>query len=94
MTNSISELWYGNLDPAQNFGRGNKEIKELEKLLVYNQERLEKDLNEKGRELLDRLVECINEYVCESCHQAFYDGYCVGAKMIADALYGADKILL
>ena len=92
--NAIEQLWYGNLDPSQSFGRGNKEMRELEKLILLNQEKLGKDLNEKSRDLLDRLLACTNEYVCLNCQQAFYDGYCMGAKMTADTLYGADHVIM
>lgn len=93
MTKTIAELYNGNLVPIKNLGRFNNEIKQLETLMEKNLETLEKELSEEQKVYFSRYAGNINEYMLLSCEQAFCDGFCMGAKITAEALYGAEKII-
>lgn len=92
MTNTISELWYGNLNPVRQVGKNDSEIKNLEELISKNTKKIEALLNEKEKDFLGKYVDCINEYIALVCEQAFCNGYCLGTKITTEALVGADKI--
>ncbi|MBO5912766.1 MAG: hypothetical protein J6Q76_04770 [Clostridia bacterium] len=89
----IKELWHGNLQPVAKFGDGVRSISELERIKERNREKLLSILgNEKG-EILEKYTDCIDEYISSVCEQAFYEGFCVGAKMCSESLLGADEII-
>lgn len=92
MTNTIAQLWNGNLEPIRYLGVTNAEMKELEILMQRNLEKLEGNLNEKAKELFQKYDDCLNEYILISSEQAFCDGFCLGTKITAEALTGAERI--
>ena len=92
MTKTIAQLWNGSLEPCHNFGLKNSEIRQLEKLMLKNGENLEANLNEKERDIFLKYSDCVNEYTILIAEQAFCDGFCLGAKIITEALTGADEI--
>lgn len=91
--NIIARLWNGSVVPVRNFGEGNPEMKELERLIRSNMENLGGSLNEKERAGLTKLVDCINEYMYVANEQAFCDGFCLGTRITAEAVSGAERIL-
>ena len=52
MTNIISELWYGNIDPSLHLGENNTELKRAEKIFYKNIEKIENTSNDK--ELIEK----------------------------------------
>ena len=84
MTNIISELWYGNIDPSLHLGENNTELKRAEKIFYKNIEKIENTSNDK--ELIEKIYDSLNEYLSLMCEQAFYNGFCIGTKISAQAL--------
>ncbi len=93
MTDTIRQLWNGNLDPIRYLGLNNTEIKQLEILMQRNEENLVKRLDEGGEEILEKYHDCMSEYATLISEQAFRDGFCLGAKIVVEALSGAERIL-
>ena len=93
MTNTIANLWNGNLEPIRYLGQNSKEIKQLENLLERNQEKLEETLTEISKKLFEKYNDCMNEYILLTTEQAFCDGFCLGVKIISEALNGAEEII-
>lgn len=86
MTNTIVRLWRGDLEPVSSSGTNDPELKELERLLQRNGERLEEYLDEKGKALFEKYFDCVEEYISVLCEQAFCNGFCLGTKLAAEAL--------
>lgn len=86
MTNTIVRLWHGDLEPVSSSGTNDPELKELERLLQRNGERLEEYLDEKGKALFEKYYNCVEEYISVLCEQAFSNGFCLGTKITAEAL--------
>jgi len=86
MNNTIARLWYGDGNPARRAGQNSAEIKELEALIQRNHEKLHGSLHEQQRAILEAYHDCMDEYVCITTEQAFCDGFCLGAKLTAEAL--------
>lgn len=93
MTPTISELWHGNLEPVCHSGKNNKDIKDSFRLKNRNLEKIQEVLNDSQKELLERYSESIDELMDLLMEQAFCDGYCIGTKLIAEALTGAENLI-
>ncbi len=93
MTDTIRQLWNGNLDPIRYLGLNNTEIKQLEILMQRNEENLVKRLNEGEKVILEKYHDCMSEYHTLISEQAFCDGFCLGTKIVVEALSGAEQIL-
>ena len=57
----IKKLWYGNVSPFEQSTLGDKQLKELPKLVARNKEELDRTLTEKQQEILEKFEENINE---------------------------------
>ena len=66
----IRELWYGNVAPFEQCTRGDKQLKELLKLVARNKEELDATLTDKQKETLEKFEENMNEmhgiFICGS----------------------------
>ncbi len=90
MRETIEKIWRKQLQPYEKCGSNNEEIKALERLLQRNCEKLEKALSEKEKETLEKYNDCCNEYVDLMMEQAFCDGFCLGARIVAEAIAGTN----
>ena len=93
MLKAISQIWNGNLDPMQHLGEGNAEMKHLEDLIYRNYLKLEEALDEKEKEIFKKYNDYLTKYVLMNGEESFCDGFCLGARITAEALTGAQKIL-
>ena len=82
----IAELWYGNLAPMENSGKGNSGFQRVTHLFLRNGQALEEALKGKEKELFSRYAASESEYLSLSNEQAFRDGFSVGVKLVAEAL--------
>lgn len=93
MSNIIAQLYRGQLEPKSILGNGNVEMRRTELLIENNYKRLKEKINEDEREILEKYKYCVDEYLVLITEQAFCDGFCVGARILAEAIGGAEKIL-
>lgn len=93
MTKTISQLWSGNLDPIMRLGGNNSKIAKMEKLMSDNCCKLKEKLNDDTREILEKYIDCVNDYVLLISEQSFCDGFCLGTKISAEALVVAEQLL-
>ena len=86
MKDTIRELWYGNIDPMDQCGVDDREIKELFRLMERNREKLSVQLGEKQIEIFQKYIDCSEEYAfCYATH-AFISGFSLGCKFMAESL--------
>lgn len=93
MSKTIAQLWNGNLDPVRYSGRTNQEMKQLEVLLQRNLDTLEEALNDPQKKLFEKYNTQMDEYLIVANEQAFCDGFCLGARMMAEAFSGSEQQL-
>ena len=93
MTETIARLWNWRIETAQVLGRNNDEIKELEEILSRLHERLENNFDSEQKQMFEKYYSNTEEYIMLSLEQAFCDGFCLGAKIIAEVFTGADDIV-
>ena len=92
MTKTIAQLWNGKLEPIRHLGKNNSEMKQLGDLMQRNLKKFEEILNEHQRELFEKSDTCISDYIVAISEQAFCDGFCMGTRIITEALTGAEQI--
>ena len=93
MSKTIIKLWNGTLDPIRYLGKNNAEMRQLEDLIQRNLNELEENLNKNEKKLFEKYYDCINEYIIVISEQAFYDGFCRGTKIVAEALNEPEPIM-
>ena len=86
MADIIKNLWYGNIDPLENFGISNTEMRHIENIMSRNAENIMKVLSDSQKTMVDEYEENINRYIAVCFAQAFCDGFRLGAKLISEAL--------
>lgn len=91
MPRIIEELWYGQVDPIEFFGKNNSELKISEAKAIEKIELLAKAIGETEAEMLQDLV---NNYILLATKQAFSDGFSLGTKLTAEALLNADNCII
>ena len=91
MTKTIARLWMGDLAPIEYFGRSNAELRRLWSLTERNWKTLEETLDPAQKDLAKRYAESAEECdrVCQE--QAFCDGFCLGSRLMAEALTGGSE---
>lgn len=67
-------------------GTNDSEIKELVCLMQRNRESLKKELELHQLSVLDKFLDCSDEYVCRMTALAFCDGFSLGSKLVTEAL--------
>ena len=90
MTNTITQIWNGDLSPITEFGQANREKKQLQGLMQRNLEKLAEALDDQQKELMGKYCDCVNEYIVVANEQAFCDGFCLATKIVAEAMHHAD----
>ena len=82
----IRELWYGNICPLDNAGKKNDKMRNLERLMGRNLEKLEKNLDQQTKKQLSAHIDNADEYLLEYGEQGFYEGFCLGVSLVAQAM--------
>ena len=93
MTKTISGLWSGNLDPVTRLGMNNTEIGEMEKLMSDNFSKLKTNINDEQKAILEKCLDCVNDYVFLISEQSFCDGFCLGTKISVEALIVGEQLM-
>ncbi len=86
MQDAIAKLWSGKLKPFNCVGQDNGEMKELAELMCRHYEKLDRQLDEPFREVLEAYSECTADYGALANEQAFCEGFCLGVRLTAEAL--------
>jgi len=81
----LDELWYGNISPFEQCIRGDKQLKELLKLVARNKEELDASLTDKHKETLEKFEENLNEMHGIAERDAFSYGFSLGVRLMAEA---------
>lgn len=93
MSNIITQLYRGQLEPKSVLGNGNVEMRRTELLIENNYKRLKENLNDEAKVILEKYNQCLDEYIVLITEQAFNDGFCVGMRILSEAVGGAERIL-
>ena len=81
------ELFYGNICPCEKSLTRGSEYSQLLNLAVKNEEKLSALLSTQQREMFDKLKDCMTDMNNLLEKEAFIDGFRLGVKLIAEAVY-------
>ena len=86
MTQTIVDLWNGNIAPCEHCGAHDAEANELIDLMERNRLDLNQGLTEAQKESFQKYIDCFDEYLLRMLELAFCDGFCLGGKLAAESL--------
>lgn len=86
MTQTISDLWNGNIAPCEHCGSHDAEVNHLLGLIVRNRETLREGLTAAQMEVFQKYIDCTEEYLLRMMELAFCDGFCLGGKLVMESL--------
>lgn len=86
MTYTINDLWYGNITACDLCGADDSKIGRLFLLMERTQEELNSALTGPQKALLQKYIDCADEYCCSSAANAFHIGFCLAVRLMSEAL--------
>ena len=86
MVQTITDLWNGNIAPCEHCGSHDAEVNHLIGLMERNRESLCNGLTQLQNETFQKYIDCSEEYLLKMLELAFYDGFCLGSKLIIESL--------
>ena len=86
MTSTILDLWNGNIAPCEHCGTHDEQSKHLFSLISRNREALSATLSESQKEILQKYLECTEEYLLRLMELAFSDGFSLGSRFAMESL--------
>ena len=86
VTQTIEDLWNGNITPCENCGSHDPKLKQLRSLMGRNHDKLCEGLTEAQKETFQKYLDCSDEYFLRMLELAFCDGFCLGSKLAAESL--------
>ncbi len=86
MKSIINEIWYGRIFPQESDIYDTPQAKELLSYTARHREALEEGLTAAQREVLDKMLECRNEFDALTEEAVFAHGFRLGAQMMLDVM--------
>ncbi len=86
MSQTISDLWNGNIAPAEHCGAHDTQVNQLVGLMERNREKLCEGLTAAQKETLQKYIDCSEAYLLRMLELAFCDGFCLGGKLVMETL--------
>ena len=83
----IEELFYGNICPCEKSLTRGSEYSQLLNLAVKNEENLSALLSPQQKEMFEKVKECMTDMNNLLEKEAFIDGFRLGVKLVAEAVY-------
>ena len=82
----LEELWYGNISPCERDFKKGSVYSELLGYIVKHENDLRRLLNDEGKEIFEKYIECSNEMYGISEREAFVRGFTLGARTIIEVM--------
>lgn len=86
MAGTIEKLWNGEIAPCEKCGSQDPEINDLLVLMRKNKETIYKELSPQQQKILEKYIDCSDEYVLRITEQAFCEGFCLASKLLTESL--------
>lgn len=86
MKRTLEALWNGQIAPGETSGINEAEMEGLTVLIDRNRGKLERMLTREQKEIFNKYVDCMDEFVYLSAAQAFCDGFCLASRFLMEAL--------
>ena len=86
MKSAIKDLWNGNIAPCDCCGSHDSEINELITLMERHRTTLCNHITPTQQEILEKYIDCSDEYLLRLTEHAFCDGFCLATRLLTEAL--------
>lgn len=86
MSQTIKDLWNGNIAPCEHCGSHDAEANHLIALMERNREALWVELSDAQKERFQKYIDCSEEYLLHMLELAFCDGFCIASRLTVEAL--------
>lgn len=86
MSQTISDLWNGNIAPAEHCGAHDPQVNRLVGLMERNREHLSEGLTAAQKETFQKYIDSSEEYLLRMLELAFCDGYCLGSRLVMESI--------
>jgi len=85
MNGTIIDLWNGNIAPCERCGCGDPVIHDLMETLERNRRQLYSELTTSQMEILQKYIDCHDEYLLRMLELAFSDGFSLGSRLTVES---------
>lgn len=85
MSQTIKDLWNGNIAPCEHCGTHDPAVNNLIGLIERSREKLSGGLSAAQMEIFQKYMDCTEEYLLYMMELAFCDGFSLGSKLMAEA---------
>ena len=82
----LEELWYGNISPCERDFKKGSTYSELLGYIVRHENDLRRLLNDEGKEIFEKHIECSNEMYGIAEREAFVRGFTFGTRIIIEVM--------
>ena len=86
MSQTMKDLWNGNIAPCERCGAHDATANELISLMERNRTQLGEGLTAAQMDLFQKYIDCADEYLLHMLELAFCDGFSLGSKLTVEAL--------
>ena len=86
MSETISELWNGDIAPCEHCGAKDPQANRLICLMVQNREALCRDLSDAQKEMFQKYMDRSEDYLFRMMELAFGEGFSLGTKLAIESL--------
>ncbi len=86
MNSILEEMWYGNIYPNAEPKQNTKEVRELMGYIADHHDNLYKTLDEKQKEILEKLDDCSAELADMSEREIFTYAFRLGARIAIEVM--------
>ena len=84
--NTLEELWYGNIEPAEYDISSNKEYKEMLQLISRNEDKLLATMTDAQKELFTKYADCVRENQTMAENLLFQNSFRLGARIMLEVM--------
>ena len=84
---TLEDLYYGNICPCEKSLTRGSEYSQLLNLAVKNEEKFSALLSPQQKEIFEKVKDCMTDMNNLLEKEAFIDGFRLGVKLIAEAIY-------
>ena len=86
MTQTILDLWNGNIAPVDRCGARDPEANRLIRQIEQSREHLGEGLTAAQKEIFQKYLDSSEDYLLRMLELAFCDGFCLGSRLAMESM--------
>lgn len=94
MESLIEEMFKCGFDLKSDGSQLSNEEAELVRFIEKHKEKLAKLLRKEENEILEKLIDCQDEYWAGCCREEFISGFRLGGRLVMEIIFGSSELYL